>query len=98
MRRAIAILLLLAACSEPTPGEVAMAELSQQMRAQSEAVRRGLALDQIFEDCTDDCSGHRAGYLWALDHPEPESVWACENRSPSFTAGCRLGQRAAAFE
>lgn len=99
MRAAFVILLLLAGCGEPTPGEVATAELGQQMRAQSELVRRGVELRTVFESCTDDCSGHRAGYLWALDHPDPLTVESeCANQSASFEAGCRIGMRAAAFE
>jgi len=38
--------------------------------------------------CTDDCSGHEAGYAWAekrgIDDPDD-----CRGRSQSFIEGCR---------
>lgn len=38
-------------------------------------------------DCTDDCSGHEAGYLWAeendISYPED-----CDGNSDSFIEGC----------
>jgi len=38
--------------------------------------------------CTDDCSGHEAGYKWAEEHDidDPEK---CGGRSQSFIEGCR---------
>lgn len=98
MRRAPLLLLLLATCNDPTPGEVALAELGQQLRSEAELVRRGEALNAIFEDCTGDCSGHRAGYLWALDQPDVIDETHCRNASASFEAGCRKGIVAASFQ
>lgn len=96
--RLIAAALLLAACG-PTEGEVAMAELSVSMRAQSDMVRRGAALPEIFDGrCTDDCSGHRAGYLWALDRSSVREEHCAESPSASFREGCVMGVRAASFE
>jgi len=37
--------------------------------------------------CTDDCSGHEAGYEWA-ESREPADEAACENASRSFREGC----------
>ncbi|WP_433942355.1 hypothetical protein [Brevundimonas diminuta] len=92
------LLLLVAACSDPTPGEQALADLGQHLRAEADLVRQGEALHDIFEDCTDDCSGHRAGYLWALDQPDVIDETHCANASASFEAGCRKGIVAASFE
>ena len=40
------------------------------------------------EDCSDDCSGHIAGYDWALRN-EVESYGGCEDgKSDSFIEGC----------
>jgi hypothetical protein len=38
--------------------------------------------------CTDDCSGHEAGYRWAEDHDihDPDD---CGGNSQSFIEGCR---------
>jgi hypothetical protein len=91
-RPVLIIALLLASCDEPTPGEEAMAELEVSMRSQSDMVRRGVGLQEIFDGrCTDDCSGHRAGYLWALDRPavRPEDCVAAA-KGESFADGCRM--------
>jgi len=98
MRWVPLLLLVLAACNEPTPGEVALAELGQQLRSEADLVRRGEALDTIFDGCANDCSGHQAGYLWALDRPDIVDEIQCSNASPSFEAGCRKGLVAAAFQ
>lgn len=39
-------------------------------------------------DCTDDCSGHEAGYEWAMtnDITDPDD---CDSPSDSFTEGCQ---------
>jgi hypothetical protein len=38
--------------------------------------------------CTQDCSGHEAGYAWAEDHgvADPDD---CDGNSNSFVEGCR---------
>lgn len=40
------------------------------------------------DECTDDCSGHRAGYEWAeaRDIDDPDT---CDGNSDSFIEGCR---------
>lgn len=48
------------------------------------------AQDRTFggNDCTDDCSGHKAGYEWA----EQKSITdesECSGNSNSFVEGCR---------
>lgn len=44
-------------------------------------------------DCTEDCSGHEAGYKWAERHDiddEDDCVTAGDNsNSPSFAEGCK---------
>lgn len=39
-------------------------------------------------ECTDDCSGHEAGYQWAEDNSidDPDD---CSGNSDSFIEGCR---------
>ena len=36
--------------------------------------------------CTKDCSGHAAGYAWALQHPNAPA----NSRSPSFNGGVEV--------
>lgn len=38
--------------------------------------------------CSDDCSGHQAGYEWARGK-DIESVWDCGGKSNSFIEGCK---------
>lgn len=42
-------------------------------------------------ECTKDCSGHRAGFAWAL---EKNKEGPCNSHSPSFNKGCLIAQRA----
>jgi hypothetical protein len=39
--------------------------------------------------CTEDCSGHKAGWLWAKEHgiDDPDM---CSGRSESFKDGCKI--------
>jgi len=39
-------------------------------------------------DCTDDCSGHAAGYKWAEEHNITEEQYCPEGDSQSFHEGC----------
>jgi hypothetical protein len=39
-------------------------------------------------ECTEDCSGHEAGFRWARDH-EIADPSDCRGRSRSFKEGCR---------
>lgn len=39
-------------------------------------------------DCTDDCSGHDAGYQWAEDNDVSDES-ECDGDSESFNEGCR---------
>jgi hypothetical protein len=59
--------------------------------ARYELVSEGAALDDVFR-CTADCSGHRAGYLWAHENKavRPEE---CRNHSRSFEEGCLVAIR-----
>lgn len=49
-----------------------------------------LAQDRTFggNDCTDDCSGHKAGYEWAERNSITDDS-DCGGRSNSFIEGCR---------
>ena len=44
-------------------------------------------------ECTEDCSGHEAGYEWAKDR-EVEDEVDCSGNSESFIDGCRAYARA----
>lgn len=52
-------------------------------------VAHGSAFAQQFHgyDCTDDCSGHEAGYRWAEDNDIDEAD-DCRGKSQSFYEGC----------
>lgn len=39
--------------------------------------------------CTNDCSGHQAGYNWSKRNPDRD----CASRSPSFTKGCNIEKK-----
>ena len=38
-------------------------------------------------ECTDDCSGHQAGYDWA-EQNDVDDESSCSTPSPSFNQGC----------
>ena len=40
-------------------------------------------------DCTDDCSGHEAGYSWAEEN-DISDEYDCDGNSNSFNEGCIL--------
>jgi len=96
MRWAVAAALFVGACS--SPADEAEAEMAQAMRSQTDMVQREVGLAEIFGDCTQDCSGHRAGYLWALEHEQVFEDDCDPAAGHSFHHGCRMGARAAAFE
>ena len=37
--------------------------------------------------CTQDCSGHAAGYSWGMRH---KGTGSCNSGSPSFSRGCEI--------
>lgn len=39
------------------------------------------------DDCTEDCSGHEAGYEWAEDN-DIDDTYDCDGNSQSFIEGC----------
>lgn len=79
--------------------EASHAEARMAFQVRSEAVRRGIGLNEVFGDsCTDDCSGHRAGYLWALDQPVGADFDCQSSRSRSFREGCEMGAEAREYE
>jgi hypothetical protein len=97
VNRSIVLLLAfaLSGCGQ-SPGEKAMADLSVMMRDEARQVRSGVGLHDIFTDCSTDCSGHRAGYLWALERPAIAVSEDCPvERGHSFYHGCVMGIRAA---
>src|SRR4051812_42676007 len=83
----VAAALFLVSCSsghsDPTP---------QQEDQASEQAEERLA-DASYEDvgdtsqCTEDCSGHDAGFEWARDHDVTDST-ECSGDSQSFVEGC----------
>lgn len=40
------------------------------------------------QECTQDCSGHIAGYRWASKRASKGGDSSCEGNSQSFTEGC----------
>lgn len=67
-------------------------EAERGFEIEAEAVRRGLALDEIFDGrCSDDCSGHQAGYLWAFDQPVGADFSCQDADGQSFREGCERG-------
>ncbi|MBD9501086.1 hypothetical protein IB256_09875 [Pseudomonas sp. PDM17] len=48
-----------------------------------------VAHSATFDDyeCTDDCSGHQAGYDWAEEHDISDES-SCSTASQSFSEGC----------
>jgi len=41
------------------------------------------------DPCTTDCSGHNAGYQWAMKNANKN----CASRSPSFSSGCNVAKK-----
>jgi len=39
--------------------------------------------------CTEECSGHIAGYEWA-ENNDIDSIYDCDSNSNSFTEGCEI--------
>lgn len=86
-------LLLLAGCDQVATREPA-ASIAPALRARIEARRADIMADRNlrlhFMRCTQDCSGHAAGYRWAFETRARRAD--CSNaNSPSFEAGCILG-------
>jgi hypothetical protein len=52
-------------------------------------VRENYSDDNTFRgyDCTEDCSGHEAGYAWAEDNGVSDE-YDCDGNSNSFNEGC----------
>ena len=40
-------------------------------------------------ECTRDCSGHKAGYKWAEENEDLETMEQCRGNSQSFIEGCK---------
>lgn len=69
---------------------------SERAEVAAEAVAGTTYADQGMPyGCTDDCSGHEAGYRWAEDH-EINDPSDCGGNSQSFIEGCEA--RAEAYE
>jgi len=94
---ALAALLSLAACGENTKisdeelvayeGEEYGGETYDEYDERRDELE-GEAGSYAGYDCTQDCSGHEAGYQWAAENgiTDPDS---CGGRSWSFIEGCR---------
>lgn len=67
----------------PAPAKPSIAD--QKFDVQADAI----ANDREFHGygCTQDCSGHEAGYQWAAEQGIDDEG-ACDNASDSFTEGC----------
>jgi hypothetical protein len=82
---ACAVALSLAACSRDEPTDEAMDQAYENADEQLS--------DANYEDvagtsqCTEDCSGHDAGFEWARDHEVTDSS-ECGGDSQSFVDGC----------
>ncbi len=98
MRRSVLAVLLataLASCgSEATyESDSYYGEQSEDERADALADARGELDGLTYQDqhgsfgCTEDCSGHDAGYQWAQDN-EIEDAADCGGNSNSFIEGC----------
>jgi hypothetical protein len=46
------------------------------------------AADFMGYECTDDCSGHEAGYEWAEENDITDD-YDCDGNSDSFNEGCQ---------
>ncbi len=81
---ATALAVLLAACSnEPTDRDVEAAyETAREDLSDSSFAEVGDAAE-----CTDDCSGHNAGYEWAKEEGVTDAS-ECSGSSDSFVEGC----------
>jgi hypothetical protein len=74
-------------------GSTSLKEIAAERRAD---IVSGIDLDRHFSgNCTSDCSGHRAGYLWAMNRSLQDGS-RCMNSSRSFREGCRLAVEDAA--
>lgn len=98
-----ALSVLLAACDDKSPSHTSTVHVDRQtvrtnstLRVRKPAMTRlsssndtdGAPLTFHGYVCTQDCSGHEAGYQWAEDHDidDPED---CGGNSESFIEGCR---------
>ena len=68
-------------------GSTSLEEIAAERRAD---IVSGIDLDRHFSgSCTSGCSGHRAGYIWAMNRSLQDDG-RCTNSSRSFSEGCRL--------
>lgn len=92
---AIAFALLLCACGsgDQYDAESYYGEQREDRRTDAREDARGELDGLTYQDqhgsyaCTDDCSGHDAGYQWAQDN-EIEDAEDCGGNSASFIEGC----------
>ncbi len=103
MRLLISLLLSLAACTCTAPGAdpdddgTALATRTARRTFDEDRARERAADDltgETFESvgsvysCTEDCSGHEAGFEWARNH-EITDASECGGQSQSFAEGCQ---------
>jgi hypothetical protein len=92
MKRAITALLIavaalsLAGCDDPPTRASTSKQQETESTYQSAAPQQGPSLHSY--DCTQDCSGHDAGYQWAEENgiTDPDE---CDGNSESFIEGCQ---------
>ena len=96
---AILMVLFLSSCSEKEKiTENYLPETIETAQENYQAPVEDLTEDQLEEaqqqnvdaatnNCTDDCSGHQAGYEWAQDN-SVSSESDCDGKSDSFNEGC----------
>ena len=96
--RAVLLALILAACSKPSapaPTTQSVGLPSHEAYVSPPTSGGGdtsYADNHGVADCTHDCSGQEAGYVWAWDHNITEET-ACSGNSVSFIEGCQAYAR-----
>lgn len=94
IRSALSVLLLVAlvgACGSQEPVQESQREdVAADARADAEADLSGTTYQEVAgtSACTEDCSGHDAGYEWAQENEitDPDD---CDGTSDSFIEGCQ---------
>lgn len=60
---------------------------SRDIGAEPDDVEASEVEKPVFENCTEDCSGHEAGFQWAQDNDVTDAS-ECGGNSNSFREGC----------
>jgi hypothetical protein len=86
-----ALLLLAAGCGSEDPDQM-IDEAADRASVTADTVAEDLAASTYEAEgapygCTQDCSGHEAGWAWAAEHDVRDAA-DCGGRSESFIEGC----------